>query len=305
MISEYADLVSGVAAAGLWAGRSAIKGKLLPPPPMFTHCGKRRLHAQVTVEYAPGLKLDIWAPEGAHNAPVFFFIPGGAWILGQRRPQGYALMSSLVEQGWVCVAIDYRVAPKHRWPAPLEDVGTAYGWVRENIARYHGDPNFVVVGGASAGGHMAALAGLSNEFPFSYAPPQAVVGLYGAYDWESRHSPWRQAFMRYLETVVVGKSQARHPEVYRNANPTALVHEDAPPFLLLHGTADRLCLVGEARRFANRLGAVSKSLVQYYEIAGGAHAFDLINPRQTHHAVEAIHEFLDAVWLHHRIARVS
>lgn len=290
MISEAADLVGGIAAAGLWAARSAITGKILPAPPMLTHADKRLLHVAETVEYGEGLQLDIWTSANPVNAPVFLFIPGGGWILGQRRPQGYALMSHLVEQGWVCVAIDYRVAPRHKWPTPFDDVLQAYTWVRNSIHRYGGDAGFVAIGGASAGGHMAALAGLT----WDHHPPDAVVGLYGSYDWEFRQTPYRQVFMRYLETVVVGKKQADHPHIFREASPMAQIHADAPPFLLVHGSADRLCLVGEARRFANALANVA-DYVDYHEIEGAPHAFDLMNPGQTAGAVDVIHDFLSNV----------
>lgn len=306
MFNDIIDFAGAAVAGGLWAGQSALKGRPLPLPPMVTYAEKRYEHVSRTVEYAPGLKLDIWGPSDPRshgNRPVLFFIPGGAWAIGRRRPQGYALMSRLVEAGWVCVAIDYRVAPYHRWPKPFSDVTAAYKWVRDHIAPYGGNPDFVCIAGASAGAHMAALAGLT------WAPntrvPDAVVGLYGSYDWETRSSVFRRGFMRYLETVVVGRSQADDPLLYRWSSPMANVHAAAPPFMLVHGTKDRLCSVGEARRFYESLHATSSSLVHYCEIDGAGHAFDLFDARQTTKAVNEICDFLHGVYFNYAMATAS
>ena len=111
--------------------------------------------------------LDVWRRKDlpSEPAPVLLFVPGGAWVHGSRLLQGYALMSHLAEMGWVCLSIDYRVAPHHRWPAHITDVKTAIAWARANVDKFGGDRNFVAVAGTSAGGHLAALAGLTVNDP--------------------------------------------------------------------------------------------------------------------------------------------
>lgn len=276
MLSEIADFTLGAAAAGLWLGQSALARKVLPKPPALAYCRHRAQCVKETVEYKPGLKADIWHPVGPRRG-TFLFIPGGAWVLGQRRPQGYAILSDLIENGWTCVAIDYRVAPFHRWPKPFVDVGTAYTWVRER------HPGFVAIGGASAGGHMAMLGALTWD-----DPPDAVVGLYGAYDWVSRHTPYREGFMRFLERVVVGIPQRQSPAIYNDASPIHQAHRHAPPTLLVHGTADRLCPVEDARRLTEALGHA-----YLYEVEGAPHGFDLTHAKQTADAVDRIRLFLN------------
>ena len=88
------------------------------------------------------------------KAPVLLQVPGGAWVIGMRRPQAYPLMSHLAERGWICVSIDYRVSPRHTWPDHIVDVKRALAWVKEHIAEYGGDPDFVAITGGSAGGHL-------------------------------------------------------------------------------------------------------------------------------------------------------
>lgn len=92
-------------------------------------------------------------------------VPGGAWALNGRRPQAYTLMSRMVQLGWICVSIDYSKSPRSAFPAHLIDVKRAIAWVRENIADYGGDPDFIAITGGSAGGHLASLAALTPNDP--------------------------------------------------------------------------------------------------------------------------------------------
>ena len=80
-------------------------------------------------------------------APVLLFVPGGAWVQGTRVLQGHTLLSHLVAQGWVCVTMDYRVSPVHRWPRHIQDVNAAIAWTRANIDQFGGDRGFVTVAG--------------------------------------------------------------------------------------------------------------------------------------------------------------
>ena len=99
------------------------------------------------------------------------------------------------------------------------------------------------IAGTSAGGHLAALAGLTpNDPEFQADLPEgsdtsvdAVVGIYGRYDWEDRSTVERARFVDFLERVVVKRKIAKRPEIFRNASPIARIHDNAPPFLVVHG----------------------------------------------------------------------
>lgn len=132
----------------------------------------RRYAAQTSdIPYGPGGRenlLDIWRrPDLApgRRAPVLIQVPGGAWTINGKRPQAYPLMSRMVELGWICVSINYSKSPRCTWPAHIVDVKRAIAWVRENIADYGGDPDFITITGGSAGAHLAALAALSANDP--------------------------------------------------------------------------------------------------------------------------------------------
>ncbi|MBW0016349.1 MAG: alpha/beta hydrolase [Mycobacterium sp.] len=275
--------------------------------PLWEAVRDRRYLYRRAVHYGhhPAQKLDVWRRKDlpAQPAPVLIFVPGGAWVHGRSMLQGSALMSRLAEQGWVCLAIDYRVSPHHRWPRHISDVKTAIAWARANVDKFGGDRSFVAVAGCSAGGHLAALAGLTaNDPQYELKLPEgsdssvdAVVGIYGRYDWEDRSTPERVRFVDFLEKVVVRRSIARHPEVFRDASPIARVHRNAPPFLVIHGSKDGVIPVWQARAFVERLRAVSHSPVGYLELPGAGHAFDMIDGPRANALAHSTALFLNEV----------
>jgi acetyl esterase/lipase len=101
--------------------------------------------------------------------------------------------------------------------------------------------------------------------------------------------------MDFLERVVVKKRYSRRPEVFRAASPIARVRPDAPPFLVVHGTADTVIPVGEAREFVERLRAVSRASVGYLELPGAHHAFDMTDGTRTAAATTVIGLFLNEI----------
>jgi acetyl esterase/lipase len=238
------------------------------------------------------------------KAPVLLQVPGGAWVIGMRRPQAYPLMSHLAARGWVCVSIGYRVSPVHTWPEHIVDVKRALAWVKENIARYGGDPDFVAITGGSAGGHLSALAALTPNDPkfqpgFEDADTSVVaaVPVYGRYDWFSTQGEGRPEFVWLLEKFVVKRKFAAHRDIYVHASPIRQLRADAPPFFVLHGTDDSLIPVGEAQEFVEELRAVSKSPVAYAELPNAQHAFDIFGSPRAHQSAEAVARFLSWVYV--------
>ncbi|KKC03911.1 alpha/beta hydrolase [Mycobacterium nebraskense] len=293
-----------VAAADLELGWPAA----LRTPPIWDAMRQRRYLHRRAVHYGDhrAQVLDVWRRKDlpAQPAPVLIFVPGGAWVHGKAMGQGSALMSRLAEQGWVCLAIDYRVAPHHRWPRHIIDVKTAIAWARANVDKFGGDRDFVAVAGCSAGGHLSALAGLTPDDAQYHAnlpegantSVDAVVGIYGRYDWEDRSTPERDRFVDFLERVVVKRRIARHPEVFRDASPMARVHRNAPPFLVIHGSKDSVIPVEQARSFVDRMRAVSHSMVGYLELPGAGHGYDLIDGERAGAAAHATSLFLNQVY---------
>lgn len=284
-------------------------------PPALRALQHRRYLHRAAVRYGsePTQLLDVWRRRDlpAGKAPVLVFIPGGAWVHGSRTLQGYALMSHLAQQGWVCLSVEYRVAPHNPWPNHLIDVKTAIAWARANVDKFGGDRNFVAVAGCSAGGHLAALAGLTAGDPALAADlPEgadtsvdAVVPIYGRYDWQDRSTPEREQFVDFLQRIVVQNSIRRSPEVFRDASPIERIHPQAPPLLAVHGSRDTVIPVEQARAFVDRLRRVSSAEVGYLELPGAGHGFDMTDGARTGTAVTAIGLFLNQI--HRSSAKVG
>jgi acetyl esterase/lipase len=284
------------------------------PPYLRARAQKRKALYSGSIQYGdhPAQLLDVWRrPDLPPGAPVLLFVPGGAWVQGTRVLQGHTLLSHLVRKGWVCLTMDYRVSPVHRWPRHVEDVNAAIAWARANVDQYGGNRDFVAIAGCSAGGHLAALAGLTPGDPAfrgelaedADTSVDAVVGIYGRYDWEDRSTATRRNFQGFLERVVVRRSQSRHPEIFAAASPIGRIHQDSPPFFLIHGEHDAIIPVDEARQFHAALAAVSRNPVQYSEIPRAGHAFDLVDSSHARRSAVEIAHFLTEVRERHEMER--
>ncbi|WP_370333992.1 alpha/beta hydrolase [Mycolicibacterium hippocampi] len=267
---------------------------------------RRYVEKAGTIQYGPHgavNQADIWRRSDLPRdgkAPVLLQVPGGAWSIGMRKPQAYPLLSHLADHGWICVSIDYRVSPRNTWPDHMVDVKRALAWIKEHIAEYGGDPDFVAITGGSAGGHLSALAALTPGDPqfqpgFEDADTSVVaaVPIYGRYDWISTQGSGRREFLGFLQKFVVKKPILANRDIYADASPSYRLRADAPPFFILHGQDDSIIPVPEGREFAEALREVSNSPVVYAEIPHAQHAFDFYygSPR-AHYTAQAVEEFL-------------
>ena len=249
-------------------------------------------------------RLDIYRPRGVdlRGAPVLVQVHGGAWILGTKEQQGLLLMNRMAARGWVCVAVNYRLAPKHPFPTQIVDVKRAIAWVRENIASYGGDPAYLVLTGGSAGGHLSSLAALTpHERAFQPGFEEAdtsvagCVPFYGVYDMAGDDGDPYTLGLRddFLGPWVFRNDPATHLEEYRQASPLSHVSPDAPDFFVIHGANDTLITVRQARRFVERLRAVSKATVTYAELPGTQHAFEVFGSIRSHSTIKAVQRWLE------------
>jgi acetyl esterase/lipase len=260
-------------------------------------------------------KLDIYKPkkEGS-GRPVLFQIHGGGWVIGDKKQQAIPLMLHLAARGWVCVAANYRLSPRGTFPDHLVDLKMALAWIKEHIAEHGGDPDFVIVTGGSAGGHLTALVGLTQNdkslqpgFEEADTSVAAAVPYYGVYDFlnEFKIKGNEERAKYFLERMVMKSKRTEDPEMWRKATPQALVRADAPPFFVLHGAHDSLVPVEEARQFVAKLRAVSEAPVVYAEMPGAQHAFDMFPSVRASHIVRAVERFVDYVYSGHLSEKVE
>jgi acetyl esterase/lipase len=235
---------------------------------------------------------------------VLLQIHGGGWMIGDKSQQGLPLMLHLAAEGWVCVANNYRLSPKATFPDHLVDCKRALAWVREHIAEYGGDPDFVVVTGGSAGGHLTALVALTANQP-QYQPGfedvdtsvAAAVPFYGVYDLvDIFQTPDGKTIDAWLARRVLKTTIDENRALFESGSPVHVVGADAPPFFVIHGDQDNLVPVRQARAFTAALRAVSEQPVVYAEIAGGSHAFDVFHSIRTGNAVNGVDRFLAWVY---------
>jgi acetyl esterase/lipase len=260
------------------------------------------------IEYVPGggkrNQLDVYVPEsGVTRAPVLLQIHGGGWVIGDKSQQALPLMTHMASRGWICVATNYRLSPKATFPEHLIDLKLAIKWIRENIAEFGGDPDFICATGGSAGGHLSSLVGLTANDP-QYQPGfenldtsvKAVVPFYGVYDFSDHYGLQAHKGMQgFIERMVLKKRKLESLEDFRNASPMHRIHADAPPFFVIHGSSDSLASVEEARHFAALLRGASKEPVAYAEIPGAQHAFDVFHSIRCSCAVQSVDHFLSWV----------
>jgi len=260
-------------------------------------------------EFGRRNRLDVWRrsdlPDDA-GAPVLIQVHGGGWMTGNKEQQGAPLMAHLAERGWVSVAVNYRLSPRGTWPDHIVDVKRAIAWVKDHIAEYGGNPDFVVITGGSAGGHLTALAALTPGveafqpgFEDADTSVQAAVPMYGVYDFTNRDNTGRADMKDMLTRFVFKSSLAETREVWDQASPMSWVGPDAPPFFIGHGTNDGLVPVEQARSFARMLREVSTQPVVYAELPRAQHAFDLFSSVRTLHTLRAIDRFLAVVRTDH------
>jgi acetyl esterase/lipase len=249
-------------------------------------------------------RLDIYRPAGVDltDAPVLIQIHGGGWTIGDKSQQGLLLMNRMAARGWVCVAINYRLAPKNPFPAQIIDVKKAIAWTRDNIASYGGDPSYLVLTGGSAGGHLAALAALTPEVK-EYQPGfedadtrvAACVPFYGVYDLGGITGDKAAVQMRdlFLGPRVFKLSAKTDLEPFVLASPIAHVEPDSPDFFVIHGTNDGLVSIKQARAFVEKLRAVSGGVNSFLELPGTQHAFEVFSSIRSQHVIRAVERWLE------------
>jgi alpha-L-fucosidase 2 len=186
------------------------------------------------------LKLDAYVPDGPGPFPAVILVHGGGWTTGDksggpRKGLMAPMHAPLEHAGFAWFSINYRLAPKHRYPACVEDVETAIRWVKAHAAEYRVDPKRIALSGESAGGHLVALAAVRADDSTRLA---AIVPIYGVFDMTRMVTPGTA--LRPPFAALFGRETADEATlaILRDASPLSKVKPGLPPFLLVHGTAD-------------------------------------------------------------------
>lgn len=251
-----------------------------PPPAVRTPTPQPGVIASHRdLPYADGARtLDLYLPSRGGPAPVAVWLHGGSWVAGDKTPVP-AVLLGLRERGFAVASVNYRLTGLNSHPAQLHDVKGAVRWLRAQAPQYGLDPSRIYLVGFSAGGHLASLAALTTgdaslegDVGGNRGQSSAVGGVV-AYAGPSdlpRLAGECAGCEVSTEFQALGCSFLLCGERGRAASPMAYAHRGAPPFLLLHGDADRVVPLEQSRLLdgALRSAGVSSRLVV---VAGGQH----------------------------------
>jgi acetyl esterase/lipase len=247
-----------------------------------------RVERDVPFKTADGqeLRMDIARPKGPGPHPAVLCLHGGAWRAGNRQQLSQANLvfteASLIEQlaarGFVAASASYRLAPKARWPAQIEDAKAAVRFLRASAGKLDLDTDRVAALGISAGGHLACLLGLTEPEdgfdgearPGESARVQAVVSIFGPTDFTLK--TWSILSDETAFVPLFGVRFNEDPLLYRKASPVHYARPGAPPFLFVHGTADPIVDPAQTHRLADNLSEAGAK-VKVVEVPGEGHGW--------------------------------
>jgi acetyl esterase/lipase len=246
-----------------------------PLPPAHAGPGDTRVLLGVPFAAIPGvrpLEFDLYLPpESSEPRPVVVFLHGGGWRLGSRHAAGPAYrgvsptpFERLAQAGIGVASVDYRLSGEATWPAQLHDAKAAVRFLRARAAELGIDPARIAAWGESAGGHLAELLGLTGDD----AALEGEVGIVGTSSRVSAVVAWYApsdlvgfaadaladpADATTREAQLLGAAPSTVPGRAAQASPVTHVSADAPPFLLLHGAADRFVPCVQSERLYTAL----------------------------------------------------
>lgn len=238
------------------------------------------------------LRLDIARPTSGGPYPAILFIHGGGWQFGNRDVY-LDDIETAARRGYVAATMTYRLTDPDEnkvarapFPAQIDDVKSAVRWMRRNARMHRIDPRRIGATGASAGGHLSLLIGVTGS-DNDGSSVQAVVNYFGPTDMALLHRTSPKA--GELAAILLGGSPETAAEGYTKSSPITHVTRSAPPTLTIHGDQDTLVPLEQATIFDQAMkdaGATHELLT----ITGAAHGFDGDNRAK---AEAAMYEFFD------------
>ncbi len=224
------------------------------------------------------LKLDLHLPTTSPRSPIIVWVHGGAWRSGSKASMP---LGKLVAAGYAVASVDYRLSTQAKFPAQIHDIKAAIRFLRGHGPDWKLPTNHIVIAGDSAGGHLAALVGVSNGHAElegtlgndrnQSAAVQGIVSFYGGANLTTilKQSTPHGLNVRVpaLDLLLGGQPEAV-PELARLASPVFHVDRSDPPLLLLHGDKDPQMPINQAHEL---MGAYKKlNLPAHMEVVHGA-----------------------------------
>lgn len=247
-----------------------------------TNHGRLVADIMYAVVDARPLKIDLHLPQTSSTRPLIVWVHGGAWRSGSKASMP---LGKLVDLGYPVASVDYRLSTEAKFPAQIHDIKAAIRFLRGHGREWQLPTNRIVVAGDSAGGHLAALVGVSNgniELEGSLgtgrtqsSSVQGIISFYGGANLTTilKQSTPHGLSVRVpaLELLLGGRPDAV-PELARLASPVFHVDPRDPPLLLLHGDQDPQMPINQAHELENayrKAGLPVRLEVDYSAAHGG------------------------------------
>ena len=238
---------------------------------------------QTDIEYERvgdlSLKLDLHTPQAA-NPPLIVYVHGGAWRGGSKSDVPIA---KLIEHGFAIASVDYRLSTQAPFPAQIQDIKAAIRFLRAKAELFHLSTSRIAIIGSSAGGHLAALVGVTNgnkvlegtigEHLSQSSDVQCIVSLFGASNLQTILSQSTEFGLKMRVPalqLLLGGQPTEKPDLAKLASPVAHLDKDDPPLLLIHGDADPQMPPQQSQELAKAYEAL-KLPVQLIMLPGSKH----------------------------------
>jgi len=220
-----------------------------------------------------------------HKLPCFMYIHGGGFITGDKAFASIPLLYQVAAKGYVVVSVNYRLAPRVPYHSQLVDCKRALKFVKEELShKFRIDPDFVVVGGESAGGQLALMMALTHKdkqyqpgFEDTDCTLQGCIDLYGVHDMLDSRDSWARydfgGFKQFIKRVVVQNTKS---EVIEKVSPLWIVQQPStvfdppPPIMGIHGTHDSLVPIMDAEIFYQHLADMRHQHATWKSLSSGS-----------------------------------
>ncbi|MEW4487888.1 alpha/beta hydrolase [Thalassoglobus sp. JC818] len=226
------------------------------------------------------LLLDLYLPDEIDNPKLIVWVHGGAWRSGSRTSMP---LKDLIDKGYAIASVDYRLSPVARFPAQIHDIKAAIRFLRAHASKYGYDPQSIAIAGASAGGHLVALVGVTNgnselegrvgDHLDQSSDVQAIIDLYGPTNLTTilpQSTPHGLGVRIPALQLLLGGQPEDKTELAELASPVFHVDASDPPLLMMHGDQDPQVPINQSLELLGRYEALSLPF-ELEIIHGGVH----------------------------------
>ena len=245
-----------------------------------------------------GIDVDIWTPPSGCQNKVMLFLHGGAWIGGSHRWQAPAVfLHRVCQSGYTIVSCGYQ---KGKWPTQLVDSAKTLLWIKQTFK-----PKKIIISGASAGGHIAALLTAIVSADGSFNPPKSLsnvsnilseqnIKIAGYVGWYPAFSPGDNILVSIYFKLFVCRNEKVD---WQGIDPSRILSPNFPPSLLFHGTSDSVVPIIQSEVFFTRLAHTRKnSSDMFLRLPYMRHTFEILASESSSTVMDVSVAWMDDIW---------